>query len=98
MARILQVDEHKWVFWCPACSNYHVINENREEKPSWLFDKKNLTVRPSVLNRFNPTLEEYRDGLRPSVCHLLITDGKIEYLGTSTHHLKGQIIELEDEI
>lgn len=32
----------------------------------------------------------------PSVCHSFITDGQVQYLSDSTHHLAGQTVPLED--
>jgi hypothetical protein len=51
-----------------------------------------ITVRPSILvnkDRVNPD---------HPVCHLYITDGKIQYLDDCTHEYAGKTIEMEDII
>ena len=70
------------MFWCGGCSTAHQIVDG-----TWTFngDLERPTFHPSVLVRGGP------DDL---VCHSFVTDGRIQYLGDSTHHLAGQTVDL----
>jgi Family of unknown function (DUF6527) len=78
-------------FWCPACKTGHVINlEPARGEPLWTLSgtPEAPTVRASVLVKSGNA-----DG--PTVCHLFITDGQIQYLSDCTHQLAGQTVSME---
>jgi len=76
--------------------------------PSWGFngDYDKPTFTPSVLVSGVKTTKDAdgewdggweRDAAGntiPEVCHSFVTDGKIQFLGDSTHELSGQTVEL----
>jgi len=75
-----------WYFFCPGCNSHHSIGT------TWTFNgnQEMPTITPSLLTRYTKTGEKtpYK------VCHLFVTDGKIKYLGDSTHKLSGQTIDM----
>lgn len=77
-----------WVFWCPGCQTNHATNSG------WTFngDVEKPTFKPSILVNGNVHLKN------PTVprCHSYVTDGRIQFLGDSTHHLAGQTVDLEE--
>jgi hypothetical protein len=64
----------------------------------WNNDVVNPTFTPSVLVRYNFTLDKNNN----KICHSFIDDGKWRFLADSTHDLKGQIVDMvpipEDEM
>lgn len=87
-------------FYCPGCKEMHSYitrwSEERKERskngaPTWSFngDLENPSFTPSLLYRW-----EY-PGKR-GVCHLYVTNGKIQFLGDCTHALAGQTVEMKD--
>ena len=86
MPKVLKTkDGH--MFYCPGCKYYHMYDSR------WEFNGNldSPTFTPSLL--INSTWKD-----RPTVCHIYITDGKIQYLGDCTHDLKGQTIDMEEEV
>lgn len=88
-----------YTFYCPGCKENHGFKTTPSPGPQWTFngDCEKPTVRPSILTRFGKGdgvdgIENYRN----MVCHIFITDGKIQYLSDCTHELAGQTIEMED--
>ena len=75
-------------FLCPACKDRHAINDDKE---AWKFNGnfEEPTVTPSIL----VTWTEGEDRIEKR-CHSYITTGFIQYMGDSTHELKGQTVEL----
>lgn len=73
-----------YYMWCPGCQFYHVFG------PTWSFngDMERPTFSPSLLS--NPSWPERR-------CHLLVRDGRIEFLSDCWHALAGQTVEMEDD-
>lgn len=71
-----------YMFMCPGCGEFHGPDLKR-----WTFngDLENPTFRPSIGVRVG---DEY--------CHSYVTNGKIEFLGDSTHALKGQTVDMTD--
>lgn len=77
------------------------------KKPVWQFNGnvEKPTFRASLLVRATQRLteDEHRRVMagehiepKPIVCHSFVTEGKIEFLPDSTHHLAGQTVELPD--
>lgn len=77
-----------WIFWCPGCDGAHAIDTR------WTFngDKDRPTFRASVL------VYEHRNdsGYYQPRCHSFVTDGRIEFLGDSTHALSGKTVDLPE--
>lgn len=86
--------------FCPGCSMVHGIRYGGENDWTWNGSLENPTFSPSLLVRM-----DYGNGLRKEdpnfkltkhVCHSFITDGKIQFLGDSTHALANQTVDLPD--
>ena len=77
-----------WYFWCPGCDEIHnYIVRNNGHRPAWVFNGNHHS--PS----FTPSL------LHPSktpLCHLFVTNGKIDYCGDCGHALAGKTIDMVD--
>ncbi len=67
------------VFWCPGCECAHTIDDR------WTYNGnvQQPTIRASVLMVGDPR------------CHLVVTDGRIKYLGDSSHALAGKTVDME---
>ncbi len=76
-----------YIFYCPGCKCHHMYYI-KGYNISWQFNGnlQSPTFTPSL--RVN-----YGNG---KVCHLFVTNGKIEYCSDSFHELKGKQIEMED--
>ncbi len=87
----------EYLFTCPGCNRIHTfITEWKpladRKEPIWSFngDVDNPTFSPSLLynkGRLNP---------ESPICHSYVTNGKIEFLSDSTHHLAGKTVALPD--
>ena len=97
-------------FWCPGCKSSHHVKVIADGKPPlWSFngDYDRPTFSPSILvtgvktvhdenGKWTGEWERDANGETvPSVCHSFVRDGKIEFLGDSTHSLAGQTIDLK---
>lgn len=79
---------------------------NKKKMPCWAFNGNmdSPTFNPSLLVRtgtyVNPDMNGVPEGDRQwfqehsVICHSFIRDGKIQFLGDCTHHLKGQTVLL----
>lgn len=77
-------------FHCPGCDGTHSIPVSGPKGWTWDQSLDKPTFHPSILynvGRSNPT---------EHLCHSWVTEGKIEFLGDSTHSLAGQTVELPD--
>lgn len=86
------------LFWCLGCKESHQIDiekwefNGNYEKPT--FKPSYLTwIDPNPNALPDPKYKKYREGYR---CHSYITDGRIEYLGDSTHKLVGKTVDLPE--
>lgn len=73
-----------YLFYCPGCKEEHLYSVCTDgTRPTWAFngDMEKPTFTPSL---FMPD----------RVCHLFMTDGRIQYLSDCTHHLAGQTIDM----
>lgn len=93
-------------FWCPGCTEIHMINVDPTDRPSWVFNGNYdaPTFRPSILvtGVRRLTDDEHMRVMAgehveptPRVCHSFVTDGKIQFLGDCTHELAGQTVQLD---
>jgi hypothetical protein len=98
---VLEILQDDYVFfYCPGCQSRHLIKvKTHQNRRGWGFngnhDKPTFT--PSVLVTYDgPDAGQERDGDRapPARCHSFVTDGKIQFLGDSTHALAGQTVAL----
>ena len=89
MANVVVASGDRWLFRCPGCGCAHYFNSG------WSFngDTVRATVRPSLLVSYNGT-DAGRDGAPHARCHSFVTDGRIEFLGDSTHALAGKTVPL----
>jgi hypothetical protein len=78
-----ELRHHQYIIWCEGCGYEHAMNPSIH---NFNGDINNPTFTPSLLNNFNPA----------KVCHSFVTDGKIQYLDDSFHHLAGKTVELLD--
>lgn len=106
-ARVERHDGGSYVwFWCEGCETHHAIDPT---KWTFNGDVDRPTFSPSVLVRHTKLTREgeamIERGDRPPdgsdrypsvdyVCHSFVTEGRIQYLGDSTHALAGQTIDL----
>lgn len=84
--------EGGWVaFHCPGCETHHALPVEGPRAWSFNGDYNAPSLQPSILvnaGRRNPTMP---------LCHLYVTDGKIQFLSDCTHSLAGQIVEMRTE-
>jgi len=85
------VNEEKTVgyaFWCPGCEEIHTFNTvaRHHNAPVWWFNG-NLEF-PT----FTPSLIYRGDRL----CHVFVTDGKIQFLADCWHRLRGQTVPIPE--
>lgn len=99
-------------FWCPGCSERHVIPIGTGYGPRWGYNgnPETPTFTPSILVRsghFVPGHEgdqcwcnwpdkDEFPDLKCRVCHSFVTDGRIQFLGDCTHALAGQTLDLPE--
>lgn len=90
--------EYGYRISCPGCKAagahpMHILTTGADKPARWQFngDLERPTFTPSLLCRY-PWGEERRE----IVCHSFITDGRIQFLGDSTHPLAGQTVDLPD--
>lgn len=79
---------HGWWIECPGCGMPHVPRAG-----DWTFngDFDRPTFFPSLLVEYDHG--EDRHHVR---CHSFVRDGQIEFLGDSTHALRGQTVDLPE--
>jgi hypothetical protein len=94
-------------FWCPGCEEMHVVspgwtfNGNYDAptfSPSVLVTSGHYCSRfkpgDSCWCTFNAEHPDDPSSFRCSRCHSFVRDGRIEFLGDSTHALAGQTVPL----
>lgn len=106
--KVIKSSDGMIMFYCPGCECLHGVNERWQFNGD--FEKP--TISPSILTRnghFEPNFtgscwctfnKEHRDDPAPfecKLCHIFVTDGKIQYLNDCSHSLAGQTIDLLDE-
>lgn len=93
-------DENLITFWCPGCKSYHGVpvksNISQARCWTWNGDLEKPTLAPSLLIQYNGA-DSGKDGAPPSVCHLFVINGQIQYISDSTHALAGKTVEMVDE-
>lgn len=76
-----------FAFRCPGCDYAHIVRVSGP-RPCWSWNG-NLD-KPT----FTPSLVVGPGS--PMQCHSFITDGRIQFLNDSWHHLKGQTVEIPE--
>lgn len=93
-ARCATADDGQYIlFRCPGCDdNHQIVWQSPESSPrecwTWNGSLELPTFTPSVLVRYGIVRGIDRR------CHSYVTDGRIQYLGDSTHALAGQTVDL----
>ena len=80
--------EKLYLFFCPGCETYHYVRTEGQQ-PTWSLsglENDKPTVKPSIRVRYGNN----------EVCHLFITDGKIQFLNDCTHKLAGKTVTIPD--
>jgi hypothetical protein len=98
-----RINPTQLIFWCEGCKTHHYVQHEGVPKWDWCGSLQRPTVRPSILCRGTVPItdEEHtilmNGGLvdpKPTVCHMMIRDGQIEYLGDCTHALAGRTVAM----
>lgn len=100
------------MFWCPGCDGIHGIKVGEGAGLRWRWNGSvdHPTFSPSILVSYthwwppatdDQVLKKIRTGeivqtAVKHVCHSFVTDGKIQFLADSTHHLAGQTVDMPD--
>jgi len=89
------------VFYCPGCKHVHVVPVKGTAQRAWKFnfDLEKPTLSPSVLNRTGSFAQPgFIDppGIPPTICHLFVNNGVIEFLSDCTHEFKSRKVEIPD--
>ena len=110
LSSVLARSDHQLFFECPGCKMLHGVNVEAEGRPRWGWngsvDKPTFT--PSILVQWEQgeppctdldMAEKIHRGevvqtKVVKVCHSVVTDGRIQFLGDSTHHLAGKTVDL----
>jgi len=96
-----------WMIECPACGNGHLFDtrwifNGDLEKPTFtpsMMIKSGHYAGPPEKPCWCDYNKEHPDQPAPfecSICHSVVTDGKIAFCGDSTHKLAGQTVDLPD--
>jgi hypothetical protein len=87
--------------WCPACDRLHqfAVNAPQRNGARWAWDGEVLapTFMPSMNIKTNPPGDpHHQPRAASSVCHYILTKGRITFCGDCTHALAGQVVDLPD--
>lgn len=104
------VDGEGFLFWCPGCKEPHAIRVSGNPPTwGWNGNEEKPTFTPSVLLRvghyagqdlttcwcaYNAEHPDEPSRYECHRCHSFVTDGRINFLGDSTHELAGQTVDL----
>ena len=93
MAKLSKASDGRLSFHCPGCECSHgvYVDNPGPNRPVWGWNGSinSPTFTPSIKVQWN-TPKGHR------CCHSFVTDGKIQFLGDSTHKLAGQTVEIPD--
>lgn len=76
------------VIFCPGCNETHHMGANIHK---WNGSVSHPTFTPSILWHC-----PNHKGVENYTCHSFVNDGRIQFLGDSTHALAGQTVELPE--
>ena len=91
--REMNPNKKMYLFYCEGCDDVHIFHVGSDwgDQHNWGFNG-NLdcpSFTPSLLMRWKWGEEQVE-----RVCHLVLTDGKINYCGDCTHKLAGQTVDM----
>jgi hypothetical protein len=97
-----------YYIWCQGCkcAHYFPVETNlpnvtspKPTKPTWTF-KGNLerpTFTPSLRHFYHkPASHGEQAGQEVTTCHIVVTDGRIQFCNDCPFALKGQTLDLEE--
>lgn len=106
---LMKFSDHTRVYFlCPGCGEGHGLPvEGEPQSANWGWNRslESPTLTPSILSRGTvPITDEEHARImrgekvepRPLVCHSFVTDGCIQFLGDSTHELRGMTVDLAE--
>ena len=90
------------LFWCPGCDDVHQITVDTPEGWGWNGNLERPTFTPSVKVTgvqwdTSSGFHKPNHAVAPGgtiACHSFVTDGRIQFLGDSTHQLAGQTVDM----
>lgn len=86
-----------YAHWCPGCGEMHVIYVAKASASGarWAFDGDLIrpTFTPSVRIEWAGGWGEQRV---PRVCHYFLREGRMQFLGDTTHSLRNRTVVLPD--
>lgn len=96
MVKLYKKTVEYYSFYCPGCKHQHSYPVNSDGS-GWQFNGslESPSFTPSLDNtvKVKNEITGVYDVLK-SKCHLIMTDGKIQFLSDCTHELAGQTVEL----
>jgi hypothetical protein len=98
-AKIRKMSDQQYAFHCPGCQCSHGIPVEGPHTWRWNGSIDAPTFTPSILVTYpaNPNaLEEFKEWKTERLCHSFVTDGKIQFLGDSTHSLANQTVDIPE--
>lgn len=94
MAKLIDYGDGRYTFYCPGCGHHHIYyTRNENPLPNWTFNgnMESPTFSPSLLNRWGKYVPGYENKIKGGgICHLNVTNGKIDYYDDCTHEYKGR--------
>ncbi|MEA3390024.1 MAG: DUF6527 family protein [Pseudomonadota bacterium] len=98
-AILRQGQDGQILFMCPGCKSVHGIKVGDGAGPRWGWngDADAPTFTPSILVQTGRAVDpafQHEPGDPPEICHSFVTDGRIQFLADSTHHLSGQTVDI----
>lgn len=89
-------DGHSWLsFWCPGCNSPHAIRFINAPPPPpkepviWCYDGNPIT--PTIA----PSLRVFAIDGKESACHVVITNGILNYQADCKHALAGKSVAMQ---
>lgn len=79
------------MWWCQGCEEYHGVPIRGARAWKWNGSMESPTLQPSVLVNVGGG-----NSTRP-ICHIFMTDGKIQFLADCTHAFAGRTVAMQDE-
>ncbi len=85
LSKLLLSADGRLTFWCPGCECGHWFKTSAPE-PTWTWNgsMENPTVQPSIRTQGK------------IMCHVYLTDGRIQFLGDCGHALAGKTVPMVD--
>lgn len=88
--------------WCPACMGMHAFFVDRPTSKGHRWRFNGDVNRPTFTPSMNIRTGKYADPKfidtenLSSICHYILTAGRMQFCGDCTHALRGQSIDLPD--